>query len=102
MARLVSTARFRFDTGEILEYLERAAGALTAENYSNRFRTAIERLVEFPETGAPRPALGLNARVIIVSTYILIYDYVPEDDEVVLVRMLHGRRNITRRLVRRR
>ena len=102
MARLVSTARFRSDTNEILDHLERVAGPLVAENYSRRFRATIARLIEFPQSGAPRSVFGANARVAIVSPYLLIYDYAPEDDAVVLLRILHGRRNITQELVRRR
>lgn len=101
MARLIATARFRSDTDDILDYLERLAGSRVAENYGHRFRATIDRLVQFPQSGAPRPALGQNARIAIVSPYILIYDYTAEDETVVLLRVLHERRNITRTLVRR-
>ena len=102
MARLVSTARFRSDTSEIIDYLERVAGSRVAESYSHRFRTTVARLTELPGSGAPRTELGTNVRIVIVSPYILIYDYALDDDTVVLLRILHGRRNITRQLVRRR
>lgn len=102
MTRPVFTARFRSDTNHILEYLENVAGPRVAENYAHRFRTTVDRLIQYPQSAAPRPALGANARIAIVSPYILIYDYEPEDDTVVLLRILHERRNITRELVRRR
>ena len=59
-------------------------------------------LLRFPESGPPRPALGKNVRIAIVSPYLLIYDYTPEDDRIILLRVLHERRNITGELVRRR
>ena len=101
MTRLVVTADAEADTREILSYLEREAGPTVAIAYGRRFGSVLRRLVDLPETGAPRPALGPNTRIGIVSPYILIYDFVRADDLLVLLRILHGRRNITRDLLRR-
>jgi toxin ParE1/3/4 len=54
----------------------------------------------------PRPArrgkpLGPDAHIAIVYPYVLIYDYVQANDTVTLLRVLHGRRNITRDLLKR-
>jgi toxin ParE1/3/4 len=57
------------------------------------------RLTSFPESGAPRPRLGENTRVAIVQPYLLIYDFTPDDNTLTLLRILHGRRNITRGLL---
>lgn len=99
MTRLVVTANAESDTSDILDYLQQEAGSRVAEDFGRRFRIAIERFVDLPETGSPRPLLGGNIRVSIVFPYILIYEYVREDDTVTLLRVLHGRRNITRRSV---
>jgi len=101
MRRLVVAPEADADASEILGYLHREAGARVAENYNLRFQDTLERLVEMPQSGAPRPALGRNTRVAIVQPYLLIYDYTRDDDTVTLLRILHGRRNITRALVRR-
>jgi toxin ParE1/3/4 len=98
---LVVTADAEADTREILLFLEREVGREVAARYGQRFRLILQRLVELPETGAPRPILGPNSRIGIVSPYVLIYDFVHEDDLVVLLRLLHGRRNITRDLLQR-
>jgi len=45
--------------------------------------------------------LGARTRIAIVQPYLLIYDYAPGDDALTLLRILHGRRNITRALLRR-
>jgi plasmid stabilization system protein ParE len=36
-----------------------------------------------------------------VSQYVLIYDYTIDDDTLTLLRILHGKRNITRELLHR-
>jgi len=101
MTRLVVTVDAEADTHDILVYLEQQAGASVAADYGRRFGRTIERLVSMPETGAPRPSLGPNARIAVVFPYILIYDYVRADDTLTLLRILHGRRNISRDLLQR-
>ena len=95
MTRLVVAAEAEADTDDILIYLEREASPRIAEAFGRRFRTAIERFVDLPESGSPRPALGRDIRISIVFPYILIYRYSSQDDTVTLLRILHGRRNIT-------
>jgi toxin ParE1/3/4 len=100
MTRLVVTRPAEADTFEILAYLEREAGPRVAADYGRRFRQTIERLVDLPESGAPRPSLGAHTRIAVVWPYVLIYDYIRRDDTLHFLRILHGRRNITRRLLR--
>jgi toxin ParE1/3/4 len=99
MTRLVTAPRFRSDTNAILNYLEEVAGPRVAARYSGRFEETIVRLTSFPESGALRPALGENTRIAIVQPYLLIYDFTPAADTLTLLRVLHGRRNITRGLL---
>jgi plasmid stabilization system protein ParE len=101
MTRLVVSADAEADTRDVLAYLERQAGPTVAADYGRRFGWTIERLVSMPETGAPRPSLGPNTRLAVVFPYILIYDYTREDDTLTLLRILHGRRNISRDLLQR-
>jgi toxin ParE1/3/4 len=101
MTRLVVTADAETDTVEILDHLEREASPRIAEEFGRRFRKAIERFVDLPEAGPPRPALGKDIRIAIVFPYILIYEYVPQGDTVTLLRIVHGRRNITGKLLNR-
>ena len=101
MTRLVVTADAAVDTDDILAFLEREAGPRVAERYAGLYRATIERLLRWPESGAPRPRLGEAVRIAVVSPYVMIYEYNRDDDTLVLLRMLHGRRNITDRLLRR-
>jgi toxin ParE1/3/4 len=100
MTRLVLTDNAKADTAEILDYLAREAGARVAEDFGRRFRAAIERLADLPEIGAPRSRLGPNIRIAVVYPYLLIYRYTRQDETLTLLRILHGRRNITRDLLR--
>jgi toxin ParE1/3/4 len=99
MTRLVVTVDAETDTDEILTYLTREAGDLVADKYGRRLRVTIERLLDMPEMGAARPSLGPNARIAIVYPYVLVYDYTRDDDTLTLLRILHGRRRVTRDLL---
>ena len=69
--------------------------------FGHRFRVAIENLLTFPESGSPRPRLGAQTRIAIVAPYVLIYEYTRDDDVLMLLRILHGKRDITRKLLNR-
>ena len=99
MTRLVVTAEADADAIAILDYLHREAGVRVAERYKLRFQQTSARLTDMPETGAPRPTLGAHTRIAIVQPYLLIYDFTSHDDTLTLLRILHGRRNITRALL---
>ena len=62
---------------------------------------SICSLATFPESGSPRPALGRLIRIGLVSPYNVIYEYVEADDAVTIMRIVHGRRRITRRMLNR-
>ena len=99
MTRLVVTSDADSDFVDIFAYLQQNAGERTAVDYSRRFDVTLRRLVRFPRSGSPRPALGAITRAARVSPYIMIYDYDPKDDAIMLLRILHERRNITGELV---
>jgi toxin ParE1/3/4 len=101
MTRLVVTTDAEADISDVLNYLHGEAGATVANAYGRKFATTIGRLIEFPGIGAPRPALGKDARISVVWPYVLVYDFTPDDDTLTLLRVVHGKRNITRRLITR-
>ena len=98
MTRLVVTANADSDFEDTLAYLQQEAGARIAIEYGRRFDVTLRRLVQFPRSGSPRPALGASARVARVPPNLLIYDYNQAD--AVILRILHERRNMTRKLIR--
>ena len=86
------------DVRRILSDLNDRAGYRVAARYADDFKATYCRLLNVPEGGPPRPKLGPNSQIAIVLPYIVIYDH--EDDVVTVLRVLHGKRNITRDLIR--
>jgi plasmid stabilization system protein ParE len=97
--RLSRLARSDFD--DIVDYLSRMAEPGVAPRYARNIRAAINRLVDFPYIGSPRPRFGRNIRVSGVPPYLIIYD--PDSYEEILhvIRILHGSRNVTEELIAR-
>ncbi len=101
ISRLVFTALADADSAEIFAYLFASAGSKTALRYDAAFETLYDRLALFPESGAPRPALGEYIRVGIVSPFVVVYRYVPDEDMLTVLRIVDGRRRISGRLLTR-
>ena len=100
MAHVVITSPADADTAHIIDDLGAKAGANVADRYDADFDKLYERLSNHPKSGAPRPALGRNVRICVVSPYVVIYEHIQADDSVVIMRVAHGRRKITRRFLR--
>jgi toxin ParE1/3/4 len=96
--RVIVTERAKRDVRRILSDLGERAGYDVAARYASDFKAAFRRLADFPASGPPRPVLGATTRIAIVLPYLVIYEH--EDDSVTVLRVLHGRRNITRDLIR--
>ncbi|MBC8049746.1 MAG: type II toxin-antitoxin system RelE/ParE family toxin [Chitinophagales bacterium] len=94
MTRVIVSADAKREQIQILRYLEKEAGARTAAKYAAKFRDMAARLKEFPEFGALRPALGIATRVAVIAPYIMVYDYAKARDLVMVLRVLHGRRDV--------
>jgi toxin ParE1/3/4 len=101
VARVVITASADADTAYILADLAAKAGANVAAHYDADFDAFYRRLEQFPESGSPRPALGRLVRIGVVSPYNVIHEYVEADDAVTILRIVHGRRRFTRRMLNR-
>jgi len=78
--------------------LTKEAGANVALRYRSDFDSLFERPVMFPRSGASRPHLGHSIRIGVVTPYVAVYEL--DEDHVIALRVLDGRRNITRRLIR--
>jgi toxin ParE1/3/4 len=100
MARVVITNLADADTADILDNLVRDAGPLVASDYNTRIERLYDRLANAPESYQVRPKLGANIRVGVVFPYLVIYRYLEVDDRVSVIRVVDGRRNITRRFLR--
>ncbi len=100
MAKVMITATADADVADILDYLADEAGAFIVARYERSFDQLYAHLALYPESCPRRPRLSPTARLGIVSPYVVLYTYMPADDTVSIVRVIHGRRRITRKLFR--
>ena len=99
MARLEFTKSGRSDLTLIDDDLTVVAAPDVASKYSSDFDNAFARLTDFPRIGAPRPRFGTEVRIWTVDPYVIFYRYSETTDTVRILRILHGRRNVTRKLL---
>jgi toxin ParE1/3/4 len=97
VARIVFAPQSVDDLRHVRADLAERAGSLIADNYTEQFRSAFERLVAHPRSGSPRPRFGRNVRIAVVLPYLVIYR--AQGNDVVVLRIVHGHRKITRRTV---
>jgi len=88
----------RSDFREIIGYLQEKAGRAVARRYAARIEEGLGLIEEHPAIGAARPRLGANIRIWPIPPYVPIYAL--GEDIVQILRILHAKRNITRRAVR--
>jgi toxin ParE1/3/4 len=100
VARVVITPSADADTAEIIAYLDAKAGYGVAARYNAAFEQFYDLLAGFPDSGAPRPKIGAKIRIGVVSPYIVIYRHTEADGLVRVLRIVHGSRKITGRLLR--
>jgi toxin ParE1/3/4 len=84
----------------MLEDLARDAGFAVAARFNAEIEVLYERLADYPECCQAHPNLGANVRVSVAPPYLLIYRHAKGSETVQIVRILHGSRKITRRLLR--
>lgn len=99
MAHVVITTSADADLAEIIEDLASKGAIAAAVRYAEEFEALFDRLRDFPGIGAPRPKLGPQTRIGIIPPYLAIYDH--QAETVRAPRILHGRRKIAARLIRR-
>jgi plasmid stabilization system protein ParE len=100
--RLVVTRDAENDLADLLAYLQREANSVVAEEFGRDVRATLLRLTEFPDSGAPRPEFGAYVRMSIIYPYLLFYDHPPDHPELTLLRILHGKSNLSAEILMRR
>ncbi len=99
MARVVVSTVAQADTATILRDLATKAGLGVAADYAASLESLYDRLAAHPDSGAPRPKYGRHVRIGLVWPYVVAYRHVPNSDLVGIIRVLHGSRHITRKLL---
>ncbi|EFH13747.1 type II toxin-antitoxin system RelE/ParE family toxin [Teichococcus cervicalis] len=88
---LRQTARARADLIEIWTRLaEQNPDA--ADRLLDRIAARLEILKDFPHAGTALPALAPEARMLVEAPYLILYR--ADEEGVLLVRVLHGKREI--------
>jgi toxin ParE1/3/4 len=77
------------DRDAIFDYIE-ADSPLAAISVDERIEAAVERLIDFPESGRPGRVEGTRELVMTNAPYILPYRIL--DDRVCILRVLHSAR----------
>lgn len=90
--RFVTTDAAERDADEIWMWIA-ADSPRAATRILDQFEEIAAILARFPGAGVARPELGDALRSFPVSSYVIFYR--PIDDGVEIVRVLHGRRDIT-------
>jgi toxin ParE1/3/4 len=64
-----------------------------ADRLLRRIGDKLDLLAEFPEMGSPRPELTPSGRILVEGNYVILYE--PSGESVVIVRVLHGARDLS-------
>jgi toxin ParE1/3/4 len=94
MARLVFSSDAGADIDEIAFFSIRTFGPEVAADYLTGLEIACERLREFPELAAVYPRLRPAVRCLIYRSHRIFYRV--NEDSVLILRILHHRRDAKR------
>jgi toxin ParE1/3/4 len=100
MTRVVVTEPANADLETITHHLTVKARKAVASRYVDDFEALWEHFVRFPSSGAPRFKFGKGIRSGYVRPYVLYYRYDGAHDIGYVLRILHGKRDISRALFR--
>jgi toxin ParE1/3/4 len=84
------SALAELDLEEIWSYVAEDAGATTADRLIDAIFDRFELLVEQPRMGRTRPEFGEGVRSFVVEGYVIYYRH---EGDVLIARILHGRRD---------
>src|SRR5215207_62336 len=80
------------DLLDIWGYLARDTSRSVADRTARGIRRSCDRLIRLPHLGRPRGDLLPGIRSLLVNPYVVFYRL--QNNEVEIVRVLHGRRDI--------
>jgi toxin ParE1/3/4 len=92
MARIQRTRAALNDLLDLWVIIADAPGTNRANAFIKKIEKTLLTLSKQPMMGRARPELRDNLRSFPVNPYILFYE--PRDDGILLVRVIHGRRDI--------
>ena len=99
MIEVIVAPQARADLARIVLHLASVASVATAGRWNDRLWAVVDGIAEFPGSGAPRPQLGTHIRIKIVTPYIVIYEHESGSHRAFVLRVVHGRRRITKKIL---
>ncbi len=100
MTLVVLSREAQGDSDAILSSLARDASARAAARHARRFDRLYALLADHPDSGPARPQLGPKVRIGVVYPYLVLYEHDRSVRSLTIMRIVHGKRRITRRLLR--
>jgi toxin ParE1/3/4 len=95
MPRLVITNQADRDLLAISSYIADRNGKLRATKVMERIRKTMDNLASMPGMGRGRSYLPGGLRAFPSAPWTIVYDLLPEGDGINVVRVLHGRRDLS-------
>jgi toxin ParE1/3/4 len=89
---LVLSLEAQRELRDILLYTEQQWGRTQRRAYRKQLDIAFARIGRFPDLGILRPEIGQGVRTYRVGQHVIIYQ--PSDVDVLIVRILHVRRDL--------
>jgi len=92
-AKLIYTCKAEDDLDSIFDYI--AKDSITnALNYIDKIKSAIENLTTSPYSAVHCKAKGIDrdCRILIFEDYLIFYQFNEIDNEIKILRILHGSR----------
>ncbi len=97
MTRVSLAPKAREDLRDALEYLSLFTDAAVT-SLSDQFDDAITRLIQFSESGSPRPELGRGVRMLVLDSFRLNLYYVARPHgrrtHVTVIRLIRQERDV--------
>lgn len=92
-AKLVYKCKAEDDLDSIFDYIA-ANSAVNALNYIDKMQSVIENLVTSPYMGVSCKTKGIDrdCRILIFENYLIFYQVDEADNEITILRILHGSR----------
>jgi len=92
-AKLVFTYKAEDDLNSIFRFLAENHPS-NAVDYIDGMRAAIENLIIFPCMGVECKTKGIDrdCRILILDKYLIFYQFDEDDNEIKILRILHGSR----------
>lgn len=73
-------------------------GEEQATRYDDALDAAIDRIGDHPNIGKRLPHLGPSVHRLVCQSHVIVYERV-SDDEIEILRIVHGNRRLTKRLL---